>query len=97
MRLIIASNIFNFNISISNARLNSSRNLHLHPIKVIISNLSKSINLEVGFELRCFQLLSIPNYSYSAMPLARQLIHQRLVHSDPLVQGANLLNTQRLW
>jgi len=35
--------------------------LHLHPIKVVISDLPMSSNLKVGFELRCFQLLSIPN------------------------------------
>jgi hypothetical protein len=34
--------------------------------------------------------------SYRAMPLARQLSHQRSVHSGPLVLGANLLKNQRL-
>ena len=29
--------------------------------------------------------------SYPAMPLARQLVHQRFVHSGPLVLGAALL------
>ena len=35
-------------------------------------------------------------HSYSAMPLARQLIHQRSVHSGPLVLEADLLKNQRL-
>ena len=30
--------------------------------------------------------------SYPAMPLTRQLVHQRFVHSGPLVLGADLLN-----
>jgi hypothetical protein len=30
--------------------------------------------------------------SYPAMPLARQLAHQRFVHSNPLVLGMSLLN-----
>ncbi len=34
--------------------------------------------------------------SYSAVPLAGQLIHQRSVHSGPLVLGANLLKFLRL-
>ena len=34
--------------------------------------------------LRCFQHLSRP-HSYPAMPLARQLVHQRYVHPGPLV------------
>ena len=31
-------------------------------------------------------------HSYPAMPLARQLVHQRFVHPGPLVLGATLLN-----
>ena len=34
-------------------------------------------------------------HSYPAMPLARQLAHQRLTHSGPLVLGMNSLKTQR--
>ena len=44
--------------------------------------------LEASFPLRCFQRLSLPDVSYPAMPLARQLAHQRSVHSGPLVLGA---------
>ncbi len=32
-------------------------------------------------------------HSYPAMPLARQLVHQRYVHPGPLVLGANPRNT----
>ncbi len=35
-------------------------------------------------------------HSYPAMPRARQLVHQRLVHPGPLVLRANLLKYQRL-
>nr|AOE07167.1 hypothetical protein [uncultured bacterium] len=35
--------------------------LHLSPINVLISNDSKRPHLEVGFVLRCFQHLSLPN------------------------------------
>jgi len=41
--------------------------------------------------------LILSQLSYSAMPLAGQLIHQRLVHPDPLVQRVTLLKTRRLW
>jgi hypothetical protein len=50
-------------------------------------------NLEASFPLRCFQRLSLPDVSYSAMPLARQLTHQRSVHPGPLVLGADPLKT----
>src|SRR6187397_1257944 len=32
-------------------------------------------------------------HSYAALPLARQLLHQRYVHPGPLVLGANPLNS----
>jgi hypothetical protein len=35
--------------------------------------------------------LILSEHSYPAMPLARQLVHQRSVHPNPLVLGANLL------
>ena len=35
-------------------------------------------------------------HSYPAVPLAGQLVHQRSVHSGPLVLGANLLKNRRL-
>ena len=33
-------------------------------------------------------------HSYPAMPLARQLVHQRFVHSGPLVLGTDLFKTR---
>ena len=35
-------------------------------------------------------------HSYPAVPRARQLVHQRLVHPGPLVLGANPFKYQRL-
>ncbi len=49
-------------------------------------------HLEVGFPLRCFQRLSLPNLATQQMPLARQLVHQRFVHPGPLVLGVAPLN-----
>ena len=42
-------------------------------------------NFGTSFTLRCFQRLSLPSDSYPAMPLAGQLVHQRLVLLGPLV------------
>ena len=50
-------------------------------------------HLEASFPLRCFQRLSLPDVSYPAMPLARQLAHQRSVHPGPLVLGADPLKS----
>ncbi len=62
---------------------------HLEPINLIIFegsyNRSWEISSRGGFMLRCFQHLSRPHISYPAMPLARQLVHQRYVHPGPLV------------
>lgn len=46
--------------------------------------------LEVGFTLICLQRLSCPYVSYPALPLARQLEHQRYVPPNPLVLGRKL-------
>ncbi len=40
-----------------------------------------------GFTLRCLQRLSGPYVGYPALPLARQLEHQRYVPPNPLVLG----------
>ena len=48
-------------VAISSARLNTLLRLHLRPIKVIVSHQLTSLNLGVGFVLRCFQRLSMPN------------------------------------
>ena len=49
-------------------------------------------HLEEGFPLRCLQRLSRPNVATQHLPLARQLVHQRFVHSGPLVLRADPLN-----
>jgi hypothetical protein len=54
-------------------------------------------NLRMGFALRCFQRLSLPDNSYPAMPLAGQLVHQRSVPYGPLVLVRTSFKYQRLW
>ena len=44
-----------------------------------------------GFVLRCFQLLSFPDIATRLMHLAVQPVHQRSVHTGPLVLGADPL------
>ncbi len=48
-------------------------------------------NLEVSFALNMLSALIWSAHSYSTMLLVEQLIHQRCVHSGPLVLGADLL------
>ena len=42
-------------------------------------------HLQVGFKLRCFQLLSTPDTATGHVPLARQPVHWRSVRPGPLV------------
>ena len=53
---------------------------------------SVMIYLEVGFPLRCFQRLSLPDVVTLRLLLAEQQIHQRFVHLGPLVLKADPLN-----
>ena len=48
-------------------------------------------HLGVGFPLRCFQRLSLPDVATRRLPLARQPVHQRSVHFGPLVLEADPL------
>ena len=48
--------------------------------------------IEGSFPLRCIQRLSRPLFSYPALPLAGQPVHQSNVHPGPLVLGASPLN-----
>ena len=50
-------------------------------------------NLEVGLALRCFQRLSDPDVATLRLRLAAQQVHQRSVHSGPLVLGATPLKS----
>jgi hypothetical protein len=52
-------------------------------------------SFEMSFALRCFQRLSRPYCSYSAMQLALQPIHQRYVHPGPLVLGTPTADRDR--
>ena len=47
--------------AISNARLNVSQHVHLHPINVVVYDDPEKSNLVAGFALRCFQRLSDPD------------------------------------
>ena len=52
----------------------------------------KKIHLEVGFALRCFQRLSVPDIATRRLHLSAQPVHQRSVHPGPLVLRTALLN-----
>ncbi len=59
----------NRNRLISTPRLNTLPCLHLEPINLVIFQESQTIlNLEVGFPLRCFQRLSIPDLATQQCP-----------------------------
>ena len=57
-----------------------------------IRDLMGKTYLEASFALNMLSALIYSAHSYSAMPLVRQLIHQRYVHKGPLVLPANPLN-----
>ena len=50
----------------------------------------------MGFPLRCFQRLSLPNLDTRRLPLAGQPAHQRFVHLGPLVLKAAPLKSPSL-
>ena len=50
------------------------------------------VYLEVGFPLRCFQRLSLPDVATRHVHLAVQPVHQRFVHFGPLVLKTAPLN-----
>ncbi len=79
---------------ISTARLKRSRALHLPPIYAVVScgpsgtlRCGRS-HLGVGFPLRMLSAVIPSRPGYPAMPRAGQQVHQRSVHSGPLVLGA---------
>ena len=80
---------------LSIAHLNTLLYSQLRPIKPVVFRGSYSFdgksNLEVGLALRCFQRLSLPDVATQRMLLAEQLVHQRSVHSGPLVLRATPL------
>ena len=67
--------------------------LHLQPIYLVVFQDSKG-NTYLGayFALRCVQRLITSTHSYPAMHLTAQQVHQRCVHSGPLVLGTALLS-----
>ena len=53
-------------------------------------------HLQVGFKLRCFQLLSAPDTATGRLPLARQPVHWRSVRPGPLVLRTAPVNSPAL-
>ncbi len=79
--------------AISKAQLHALPRFHMPPINVMVCDGSSGNTcFEVSFTLRCFQRLSGPHFSYPAMRLAPQPVHQRCVHPGPLVLGTDPLN-----
>lgn len=80
---------------LSIGHLNALLRSQLRPIKPVVFRGSYSFdgksNLEVCLALRCFQRLSLPDVATQRMRLAAQLVHQRSVHSGPLVLRATPL------
>ena len=64
--------------------------LHLSTWSSIRGLIGKS-NLEVSFALNMLSALICSAHSYPTMLLVEQLVHQRCVHSGPLVLGADPL------
>ena len=58
---------------------------------ILLPSRNKVSHLGGGFPLRCFQRLSGPNIATRLLRLAPQPVHQRFVHSGPLVLGTALL------
>ena len=80
---------------LSIAHLNTLLRLQTRPINPLVLGGSYSFDgkphLEVCLALRCFQRLSLPDVATQRMLLAEQLVHQRSVHSGPLVLRATPL------
>ena len=84
---------------ISTTRLKALPLLHLWPICGVVSPEPTSHafaretkpNLEDGFALICLQRLSKLGFSYPAMPLTGQPVHQSPIHPGPLVLGMSPL------
>ena len=80
---------------LSIAHLNVLLHSQPRPIKPVVFRGSYSFdgkpNLGVCLALRCFQRLSLPDVATQRMHLAVQLVHQRSVHSGPLVLRATPL------
>ena len=71
---------------ISTGKLSALQHVHFPPINVVIYNGSITIpHLGVGLALEMLSALIPSRYSYSAMPVVRQQIHQGSVPLGPLV------------
>ncbi len=71
---------------ISTPRLNPSRDFHLEPINLVISEESHNDSLSWSpFPAYMLSAVIGTRHSYPAVPLARQLVDQWSVHPGPLV------------
>src|SRR5215211_1368363 len=85
-------------LAVSTGQLSTLLCLHTRPIDLVIFQEPSPVkgwrpHLAEGFTLICLQRLSRPYVDYPAVPLARQLAHQRYVPSSPLVLGRKLLKS----
>ena len=68
----------------------------IHSLSINVLNLydiQKRICLEKSFVLHMLSVLILSQRSLVTMPMARQLLYQRLYTSGPLVQGCGFLNS----
>ena len=76
------------NRPISTPRLNTLLCVHLVPINLVVFQGSDwEISSWGRFRAYMLSALILSEHSYPTMPLAEQSVHQRFVHSGPLVLG----------
>ena len=84
--------------AVSTGQLKPLLVLHTRPIDPVVFREPSHVkcwrpHLAEGFMLICLQHLSWPHVGYPALPLARQLAHQRCVPPNPLVLGRKPLKS----
>jgi len=85
-------------LAVSTGQLKRLPALHIRPIDLVVFqepmfSRNRRPHLAEGFMLICLQHLSWPHVGYPALPLARQLEHQRCVLPNPLVLGKEPLKS----
>ena len=84
------------NVYISISMLTFLQTIHSLSINVLnLYDIPKRICLEKSFVLHMLSVLILSQRSLVTMPMARQLLYQRLNISGPLVQGNGFLNSSR--
>ena len=82
------------NVYISISMLTFLQTIHSLSINVLnLYEIQKRICLEKSFVLHMLSVLILSQRSLVTMPMARQLLYQRLYTSGPLVQGCGFLNS----